>query len=123
MTDQMMNLRTLLEKTPDADLLCEMIGFAAQRLMELEVEGLTGAIYGEKSQYRLVQRNGYRDRIWETCAGSVELRIPSCAKARIPRQASTHEKGEGCACTQACRDLAPDVGRSSLPSFSGSSSP
>jgi len=30
MTDDMMSLRSLLEKTPDADLLLEMIGFAAQ---------------------------------------------------------------------------------------------
>lgn len=80
MTDDMMNLRALVEKAPDADLLREMIGFAAHRLMELEVEGLTGAGYGEKSQERLAQRNGYRDRSWETRAGTVELRIPKLRK-------------------------------------------
>jgi putative transposase len=80
MTDEMMNLRALLEKSSDTDLLREMIGFTAQRLMELEVESLTGAAYGEKSQERLVQRNGYRDRAWETRAGTVELRIPKLRK-------------------------------------------
>src|SRR5271170_4633786 len=76
MTNDMMTLRALMEKSADADLLREMIGYGAQRLMELEVEGLTGAGHGEKSAERLVQRNGYRDRDWETRAGTVELRIP-----------------------------------------------
>jgi putative transposase len=47
MTDEMMALRGLLEKSADSDLLRDMIGFAAQRLMELEVEGVTGAGHGE----------------------------------------------------------------------------
>ena len=80
MTNDIMNLRALLEKSPDADFLRKMIGYGAQRLMELEVGGLTGAAHGEKNPERLVQRNGYRDRDWETRAGSVELRIPKLRK-------------------------------------------
>jgi putative transposase len=76
MTDDKIALRELLEKGSDATFLREMIGFAAQRLMELEIGGLTGAAHGERNPERLVQRNGYRERDWETQAGTVELRIP-----------------------------------------------
>jgi hypothetical protein len=80
MTNDTMNLQALVGKTADGDFLREMIGFATQRLMELEVGGLTGAAYGEKDADRLAQRNGYRDRDWETRAGTVELRIPKLRK-------------------------------------------
>jgi len=76
MTDDTMALRELLQKGSDASLLREMIGFAAQRLMELETEPLCGAAHGERSADRVNQRNGYRERDWETRAGTVELRIP-----------------------------------------------
>jgi transposase-like protein len=80
MTATNMDLRELLEKTADTDFLREMIGFTAQRLMELEVETLTGAAHGSRSADRLTHRNGYRGREWDTRAGTVELRIPKIRK-------------------------------------------
>jgi len=80
MTNPMMTLNTLIEKTSDADILREMIGFASQRLMEMEVGARTGAEYGHKDPERLAQRNGYRARDWDTRAGTVELQIPKLRK-------------------------------------------
>ena len=89
MTNEMMSLRTLLEKSADADLLRELVGFAAQRLMELEVESLTGAAHGERSPDRVNHRNGYRDRDWQTRAGTVELRVPKLRKGSYSRPFSS----------------------------------
>jgi putative transposase len=63
MTNEMMNLRTLAERAPDADILREMIGFAAERLMEIEVAALQ-----RLSDLRLED------------AGRVELRLPKLRK-------------------------------------------
>jgi putative transposase len=80
MTDDKIALSTLLEKSSDASFLREMIGFAAERLMQLETEAVCNAAPGERSADRRNQRNGYRDRDWETRAGTVELRIPKLRK-------------------------------------------
>jgi putative transposase len=76
MTDDRMALAELLEKGSDGDLLREMIGFMAQRLMDADVQSLTGAGHGERSETRENWRNGYRDRTWHTRAGTVPLKIP-----------------------------------------------
>ena len=90
-TNDMMTLRALLEKSSDADLLREMIGFTAERPMALEVEGLTGAAHGERSPDRITHRNGYRDRVWETRAGTVpkSLRTFSGPRARAGTRSSS----------------------------------
>ena len=80
MTEDRIALQKLLEKAPDADLLHEMLGYVSQRLMALEVEGLCGAVHGERGPERINQLNGYRDRAWETRAGTVDLRIPKLRK-------------------------------------------
>src|SRR5688572_21539545 len=73
-------LSELAEKGADADLLRPMIQYVAQRLMELDVEGLCAAAYGERSPERLNSRNGYRERLWDTRAGAVDLKIPKLRK-------------------------------------------
>ena len=80
MTIDRMTLKALVEKGSDDDLLREMIGFVANRMMDLEVEERTGASWGERSAARTNQRNGYRERSWETRAGTVELAIPKLRK-------------------------------------------
>ena len=76
MTDERMALLELVEKGADADLVRELLAFAAERLMAAEVEQLTGAARGARTLDRTNHRNGYRERGWETRAGRIELAIP-----------------------------------------------
>ncbi len=80
MTNERMALLELVEKEADGDLVREMLAFAAERLMELEVEAATGAPKGARSAARTTQRNGYRERAWETRAGRIDLAIPKLRK-------------------------------------------
>lgn len=80
MTDERMALIELIEKGADADLIRDMLAFAAERLMNLEVEALTGAPAGVRSPDRLNHRNGYRERAWDTRAGRIDLSIPRLRK-------------------------------------------
>ena len=80
MTDDRMALLELIEKRADADLVREMLAFAAERLMDLEVEGRTGVPAGARSPERLNHRNGYRERAWDTRVGRVDLAIPKLRK-------------------------------------------
>ena len=76
MTNATIALAELAEKGADVDMLRQMVQFAAQRLMEMETETLCGAGYDQKNPERLNSRNGYRERAWETRAGTVDLRVP-----------------------------------------------
>ena len=80
MTDERIALRELLEKGSDATFLREMIGFAAHRLMELDAEGACGAGHGERSAEGVNQRNGYRERDWQTHAGTRGCASPGLRK-------------------------------------------
>ena len=73
-------LAELAEKGADVDLVREMIRHVAQRMMDMDAESLCAAAYGERSPERLNSRNGYRERQWDTRAGSVELKIPKLRK-------------------------------------------
>jgi putative transposase len=66
----------LAQKGVDVDVLRQMVQFMAQQLMEIDVQGRCGAGYDEKNAERVNSRNGYRDRTWETRAGTVELKVP-----------------------------------------------
>jgi putative transposase len=60
----------------DAEFLREGVRVLSQAIMEMEVEGHIGAGRHERSPGRMGQRNGYRQRLWDTRVGAVELKVP-----------------------------------------------
>ncbi|MDP9439225.1 MAG: IS256 family transposase [Actinomycetota bacterium] len=80
MADELrIGLAQLLRKAQmehDADFLKEGVRALSQMLMEMEVEEHIGAGRHERSEGRTGQRNGYRERTWETRAGAIELKVP-----------------------------------------------
>ena len=80
MADELrIGLSELLRKAQmerDADFLKEGVRVLAQALMEIEVDQHVGAGRHERTEGRSGQRNGYRERNWDTRVGTVELRCP-----------------------------------------------
>ena len=80
MADELrMALAELLRKAElerDADFLREGVRVLGQALMELEVTQHVGAERHERTPERTGQRNGYRERTWDTRVGTLELRVP-----------------------------------------------
>jgi transposase-like protein len=74
-----MTVREYLRKAEidlDGDFVQQAAQLMAQAAMELEVEQQIGAARHERTPARQTQRNGYRERGWETRAGEIPLRIP-----------------------------------------------
>ena len=57
-----------------------MLAFAGDRIMEAEVDAVTGVAKHARTPLRENRRNGYRERDWETRAGRIELAIPKLRK-------------------------------------------
>jgi putative transposase len=76
MTDERLPLAELLQKAGDGDFLRAVAEAVLQLLMEADVEGLIGAARHERSAERLNYRNGYRERMFDTRLGTLQLRVP-----------------------------------------------
>ena len=86
MTEGRMALLELIEKGGDADLVRDLLAFAVERMMAMEVDELTGAPAGVRSAERVNHRNGYRERGWETRVGRIDLAIPKLRKGSYFRK-------------------------------------
>ncbi|MEO8230502.1 MAG: transposase, partial [Chloroflexota bacterium] len=66
----------------NVDVLREGVRVLAEAIMEAEVSELTGAAKGERApDRRLTNRNGYRERRWDTRVGTIGLAILECIQS------------------------------------------
>ena len=64
------------EQNGDVDFLRDGVRVLSQALMEVEVSQHLGAERHERTAERTGQRNGYREREWDTRVGTIGLRVP-----------------------------------------------
>lgn len=104
MADTTVDLNDLIRnlEDADADFLREAVRTLAQALMEVEVTDVAGARHGERApEQRVAQRNGYRDRDWDTRAGTITLRIPKLrsGKSYFPSILDARRRAEKALCS------------------------
>ena len=80
MTEDTMAFLDAMQKRGGGDFLKELAEAVLQRLMDYDVEGRIGAGRYERSDERLTQRNGFRERSYDTRLGTLELKIPKLRK-------------------------------------------
>jgi len=81
------NLVDKLMADEHADVLRDSVAWLVEELMNAEVTALTGAELGERApDRRQTQRNGYRQRRWDTRVGELELAIPNCGRVATSRR-------------------------------------
>jgi transposase-like protein len=88
MTIDTMTLKARIEKGSNDALIWKMIGFVANRMMDMDAEDLTDAAYGESSLATVNRRNDYRERSWETSAGTVEGSPSRCQSTHLTTRRS-----------------------------------
>ena len=60
----------------EPDLLRGLVEQTVNALLSEQADALCGAGWGERSPERTNQRNGYRERRWDTRAGTIDLKLP-----------------------------------------------
>lgn len=77
----------------DNDLLRSMLQSFAETLMSAEASMQCQAGYGERSDDRVNSRNGYRERRWDTRAGTIDLQVPKLREGTYyPAWLLTHRR-------------------------------